>query len=57
MFLSTLKKLFLLIIFNTSVPGVPCVLPSVQCIKYCTANDNTDVTDQYQQTVNSFLTS
>ena len=46
--LCRLLPMFSLIVFNTSVPAV---LPSGQCIKRCTAKDNADVTDQYQQTV------
>ena len=40
--------MFLLIVYNTSVPDV---LPSGQCIERCTAKDNADVTDHYQQMV------
>ena len=35
--------------------SVPDVLPSGQYIKRCTAKDNADVTDHYQQMVASCL--
>ena len=40
--------MFLLTVFRTSLQDV---LPSVQRLKRCTAKDNADVTDHYQQTV------
>ena len=38
--------MFLLIVFNTSVPAV---LPIGQCIERCTAKNYANVTDQYEE--------